>query len=170
MHHGNVKLLFMLIIMLLFSNCSKATENAMDEKLKNSYFAMCYTPQFAKRFSLPAGKAIELSQGLHAIATEVRPKSNTYDVYIHLYIDSKLDVYSPGVDCNYYYPPKAETFFSKEYSDEDIDWGLASSSRAERRMTLISQKGVGQSLEIKMFRKEFLPGLNLLSTTHRISI
>jgi hypothetical protein len=149
--------------MLLFISCSKPTENTMDTKLKNSYFAMCYTQQFAKRFSLPESNAIGLSQGLHAIAIEVRPVSKTYDTFIHLYIDSKLDVYSPGMDCNYYFTPKAETFFANKYRDKDTYWGLDFSSKAKKRMLLISQKGVGQSLVVDMFRKEFLPGLNLLS-------
>jgi hypothetical protein len=37
-------------------------------------------------------------------------------------------------------------------------------------MLLISQKGVVQGLDINMFRKEFLPGLNLLSTSQVISL
>jgi hypothetical protein len=53
MYKGNAKSMFILFILLLVYGCPTSSERAMDDKLKNGYFAMCYTSQFAERFSLP---------------------------------------------------------------------------------------------------------------------
>jgi hypothetical protein len=142
----------------------------MDDKLKNSYFAMCYTAEFAERFSLPVAKAMDLSPGLAAIALEIRPEAKFYHTYIHLYINSKLDIYSPNGECDYFYKPQAESFFKKHYNDKDYKWNFNDIDKAERRMLFRSRnlnppdKCVVEGLGVEMFRREFLPGLNLLST------
>jgi hypothetical protein len=126
---------------------------------------MCYTLPFAKRFSLPVGKATELSPGLAAIALEVRPDAKLYKTYIHLYLDSDLDIYAPNGDCNYYNKPQAEWFFPKDYNAKDRKWYIAYLKKAGRRIRFRSQgpAGVLESLEVAMYRREFLPGLTLLS-------
>jgi hypothetical protein len=142
----------------------------MDDKLKNSYFAMCYTAEFAERFSLPTAKAMDLSPGLKAIALEVRPAAKFYHTYIHLYLDSDLDIYTPNGECCYYSKPKAESFFPEDYNDKDSKWNIDYLEKAGRRMLFRSQnlnppdKCVVDGLDVDMFRKEFLPKLNLLST------
>jgi hypothetical protein len=169
MYKGNIKSMIILFILVLVYGCSTSSERTMDDKLKNGYFAMCYTSQFAERFSLPTSKAMDLSHGLQAIAIEIRP-SMLYQTFIHLYIDSKLEVYSPGGECNYYRKPKAERFFVKHYNDKDSDWNSNLLDKAGMRMLYLSKtpdpslKGLGQSLEFEIFRKEFLPGLSLIST------
>lgn len=170
MHRGIASVVFVLFFMLLNFGCSDSAERTMDDKLKNSYFTMCYTSQFANRFSLPAGKAMDLDKGLHAIAIEIRPVSKSYHTFIHLYLDSRLDIYTPGNQCNYYRKPKAEWFFPKQYNDKDIDWNAEFVNKATMRMLYRSRsngdlsEGVGQSLHFDMFRKAFLPNLSLLST------
>jgi hypothetical protein len=138
----------------------------MDDKLKNSYFAMCYTAEFAERFSLPAGKAMDLSPGLKAIAIEIRPAAKLYHTYIHLYIDSDLKVYAPNGKCCYYNRPQAEWFFPEDYNNKDRKWYVDFLEKAVRRIRFRSKSPVGVSdiLEVDMFRREFLPGLTLLST------
>jgi hypothetical protein len=169
MYKGNAKFIFILFVFLLVYGCPTSSERTMDDKLKNGYFAMCYTSQFAERFSLPTSKAMDLSHGLQAIAIEIRP-SKLYQTFIHLYIDSSLEVYSPGGECNYYSKPKAEWFFPKHYNDKDYKWNSNFINKAGMRMLYLSKspdhsiKGLGQSLEFEMFRKEFLPGLSLIST------
>lgn len=170
MYKGNVKSMFILVALLLVYGCPTSSDRTMDDKLKNGYFAMCYTSQFAERFSLPTSKAMDLSHGLQAIAIEIRPSGKLFQTFIHLYIDSSLKVYSPGGECNYYRKPKAERFFPKRYNDKDSDWNLNFIDKAGMRMLYLSKstnpslKGLGQSLEFEIFRKEFLPGLSLIST------
>ncbi len=170
MHRDKLKYIFILVLMFMVVGCSKHSENAMDDKLKNSWFAMCYTPEFAKRFSLPLEKAIPLDKGLYAIALEVRPAAKTYHTNIHLYIDSLLDVYTPDSNCSFYERGKPAWFFVKEYNNSsDHDWISKASDKNSRRMMFRSQslnyskKGIGQSLEYQSVRKEFLPGMSLLS-------
>lgn len=170
MYKSNVKSMFILFILLLVYGCPTSSERTMDDKLKNGYFAMCYTSQFAERFSLPTSKAMDLSHGLQAIAIEIRPAAKLYRTFIHLYIDTKLQVYSPSGECNYYGKPKAEWFFPKHYNDNDSDWNSNFLDKAGMRMLYLSKspdpsiKGLGQSLEFEIFRKEFLPGLSLISS------
>jgi hypothetical protein len=175
MYKGNVKSMFILIVLMLVYGCPAYSERTMDDKLKNGYFAMCYTSQFADRFSLPTSKAMDLSHGMQAIAIEIRPAAKLYHTFIHLYIDSSLEVYSPGDECNYYRKPKAERFFIKHYNDKDYQWNFNFVEKAGMRMLYLSKspdpsiKGLGQSLEFEIFRKEFLPGLSLISSSRIIS-
>ena len=170
MPRGCFKVAFVVILVSFVFACTNSSERAMDDKLKNSYFAMCYTLQFAERFSLPTAKAIELSPGLAAIALEVRPDAKSYDTYIHLYLNSDLDIYSPNGECDYYAKPKAESFFPEHYNDKDYKWNGDNIFKANGRMLFRSQnlnppdRCVVDGLDIEMFRREFLPGLNLLST------
>jgi hypothetical protein len=124
---------------------------------------MCYTAEFAERLSLPIAKAMDLSPGLAAIALEVRPDAKSYHTYIHLYLNSNLDIYSPNGKCDYYHKPQAEWFFPKKYNDKDHKWYVDFLKKAGRRIWFRS-RGVLQSLEVNMFKREFLPGLTLLST------
>ncbi len=170
MRRDKPKYIFILVLALTLLGCSKQAENAMDDKLKNSWFAMCYTPEFAKRFSLPLEKAIPLDKGLYAIALEVRPAAGSYHTYIHLYIDNRLDVYTPDSKCNFFERGKPAYFFVKEYNDSrDHDWILNASDKNSRRMMFQSQslhqsdKGVVESLQYQSVRKAFLPGMSLLS-------
>lgn len=171
MRQGTTVFIFTLILIFSITGCSKAPEPTLDDKLKNGYFAMCYTPEFAQRFSLPVSKAMDLSHGLQAIAVEVRPAARLYETYFHLYIDSRLALYSPGGECDYYRKPEAESFFPKHYSDIDYKWNSDFIEKAGRRLLFRSQslnrsnKGVEQTLQIDMFKREFLPGLSLLSTS-----
>jgi hypothetical protein len=170
MFKGSVKSMFILIVLMLVYGCPTSSGRSMDDKLKNGYFAMCYTSQFAERFSLPASKSMELSHGLQAIAIEIRPAGKLYKTFIHLYIDSKLEVYSPGSECNYYSKPKAERFFIKHYNDKDSEWNSNFIDKANMRMVYCSKspdssiRGLGQSLVFALFKREFLPGLSLIST------
>ncbi len=169
MRLGKIKYIFMLVLVLTLLGCSRHAENAMDDKLKNSWFAMCYTPEFAKRFSLPVEKAIPLSKGLYAIALEVRPAAKTYHTYIHLYIDSRLDIYTPDSRCNFYDKLDAEWFFIQQYNDRDIEWNANIMNKNSRRMMFRSQSlnhsdvGIVHGLEYQSIRKAFLPGMSLLS-------
>ncbi len=165
-----LKYIFILVLMFTAFACSKSSENAMDDKLKNSWFAICYTPDFAKRFSLPLEKAIPLDKGLYAIALEVRPAARSYHTYIHLYIDSNLDVYTPDSNCSFYEKGQSEVFFVNEFNDSsDHDWVLKASDKIDRRMMFQSQslhhsdQGIVHSLRYQSVRKAFLPGMSLLS-------
>ncbi len=142
------------------------------DKLKRvtPLYLLSYNADFATRFALPEQKAINLSEGLSAIALEIRPQIAQIDCFLHLYLDDTVDVYVPNNNQDYSDKEFSENFFVKSYNAEDGKWNSAEREKSRghilyRTKSVAEGKpGWGSTLTmLQRFKRDFLPGLSVMS-------
>lgn len=144
----------------------------LDQVLQSGepFFSMQYNTTFARRFSLPETKAVQLSDNLQAIAVEINKVNFQYTCDLHIYVDDQIDIYKPEPGGYYTIKPREEYFFVSEYSDKDYDWNSyvdLNLMRARFDSTLKAKYTFTSTLSYKRLHQSFLPGLTLVTlNTH----
>lgn len=150
--------------------CDKLNSaNELDNILKSGapYFSILYSKSFASRFSLPLGKAEELSDNLQAISVEINKVNFRYSCDLHFYIDDGMDIYIPEAGNYYFDIPVAEQFFINGYNDDDQLWNSKNVDKNLMRIrfnsTLYAKYRFTSTLPYSRIHRSFLPGLTLIS-------
>jgi len=168
--------------MLLFmvAGCSQQSGTQLQGPLANTVlvgelkrvsplFVMSYNQDFAQRFKLPGERAKTLSNGLDAIAVEIRPRTAQIDCLLHLYLNHQVNVYVPDNDPDFSAKTQAEYFFVSDYSEQDRNYNVNEVDKSLTRIVYRSKsvakggKGWVDTPQILRYKSDFLPGLSLLS-------
>jgi len=151
-------------------SCSNELNNPLDQQLQTgrSFFSLVYNKEFSERFQLDQKEAIDLNEGLQAVAIEIRRVNYEYQCLLHFYIDDTVDVYIPSDGHYYYYVQEAEQFFIDTYSAMDQKWHSNAIDLNTAKMVFIQDNvatgGWVSSLHYDMVHQSFLPNLNIIST------
>lgn len=138
------------------------------ERAKPLYL-LSYNTDFAARFALPKQKAIALSEGLHAIAIEIRPQISQIDCFVHLYFDDTVDVYVPNSNNDFSEKEFSENFFVENYNSTDAKWNSAEMDKSQghvlytTKSAIEGKSGWASTCDMQRFKRDFLPGLNVMS-------
>jgi hypothetical protein len=150
-------------------------ENAIRQKLQRPYFAMSYGPEFARRFSLPMDRAVKLSEGMFAIAFEIKPCFNDYEELVHLFLDDRLRIDYPQ-DCgDFNEKSMAEHFVIKEYTERDFRYHMELITKSFMKIIVRGvsldngEQGFISSLAYTSVKRNVFPGITLASMTGLIS-
>ncbi len=153
------------------SNPNSGNNEPLVGRLKKDqpYFAISMDSVFAKRFGLPEQQARQLSNGLRAVAVEIRPRNTVYQCFLHLYLDADLAIYTPSGG-DFSDKSMAEMFFVNRYNETDQDWNFDAVASANLRMlfrsksTAQGKSGMVSALKFDRVKTNFLPGLTLVSS------
>jgi len=158
-----------LILFFLFGCDTPQKDNVLDQALVNGkpLFVMAYSKLFAQRFSMAEQNATDLPKNLHAISIEINKINHRYSCALNLYIDDKLDIYSPAAGPYFYEKPLAEYYFVKAYNDADQ---AQNSRQLDTNLMHIlfrsssldnSDKGLSSTLGYRRVHRSYLPGISL---------
>lgn len=152
-------------LLFLATGCS-TSQMSHDEE----YLLLCYNHEFGQRFSLPQGKAVNLSEGLWAIGFG---QSKRTGMRLYLYLDSSLDIYSPK-ECGDFCDHNGYHSFL-DFNEKDQDFHMNHVLNQSNRILLQSKSlnhgkdGYISSARHAFITKDTLKGLTLVSVHGFIS-
>ncbi len=160
---------------LIFSALTGLTVSACDwgnfeSVLVTPHYSIFYSEDFARRFSLPAEKAVDLNNAhLKAVAIGIEKINRRYECNIHFYYDDGIKLYSPNGLNTYAGKSYSESFFIRNSNDVDYQYNFKNfsknSSPALFRSTFISDTGTGlvATIGYSRYKEQILPHLNMAS-------
>lgn len=132
-------------------------------------YLFSYNKDFATRFALPEEKAMSLSEGLNAIAIEIRPEIAQIDCFVHLYLDDTVDVYVPNNYQDFSRKEFSENFFIKSYNAEDGKWNFDEMDKSQGHILYRAKPSAqgevdwASTCDMQRFKRNFLPDLSVMS-------
>jgi hypothetical protein len=145
--------------------------NILTEKLLSGepYFSIVYTSPFASRFNLPVSGGVNLSDYLPAVSVEINDVNGFFVCDLHLYIDSKADIFMPTEGKYFSEKKESEQFYIFNYNEKDQEWNSRILDNNSMRLRFESSENVNpenrfvKTLRYKRVHQEFLPGLSLVT-------
>ncbi len=154
---------------LLFACSNDTTDNILDKHLKTgkSYYSIVYNDSFAKRFGLNTNEAIKLSDGMQAIAIEIRQTNFKNRCFLHLYVNNDIDIYKPVKGDYFSGKGLEEYFFGDRYNDLDQEWVSSQFDLNIMKILFRSLKnakdGLIQTLAYDKVHRSFVPSLSIVT-------
>ncbi len=138
--------------------------------LVTPHYSIFYSPDFARRFSLPVEKAIDLNNAhLKAVAIGIEKINRNYECNIHFYYDNAIKLYSPNGQSLFVHTSYKDVFFAKNYNELDFQFNYANVDNNSGRIfyqtknTGVNVKGFYSSARYSLYKKNILPNLNMVS-------
>ena len=135
--------------------------------LVTPHYSIFYSPDFARRFSLPVEKAVKLNNAhLKAVTIGIEKINRNYECNIHFYYDDAIKLYSPNGQTSFFKKTRDEWFFVKQANELDFQFNYKNVSNNSgpalyRSKSLEIEKiGIIATIRYSHYKEQILPHLN----------
>ncbi len=138
--------------------------------LVTPHYSIFYSEDFARRFSLPVEKAVDLNNAhLKAVVIGIEKINRNYECNIYFYYDDAIKLYSPNGHSVFFKSRYNDGFFAKEYNELDFNFNFENVSNNispalfRSKSLVIMEAGRVSTIGYSIYKEHVLPNLNLAS-------
>ena len=160
-------LILLVATSLMVSACDLGN---FESVLVTPHYSIFYSEDFARRFSLPVEKAVDLNNAhLKAVAIGIEKINRNYECNIYFYYDDAIKLYSPNGHSVFLKTSYKDGFFAKNYNELDFQFNYKNVSNNlspalfRSKSAAITQTGTAATVGYSRYKEQIFLNLNLVT-------